>query len=114
VIVFFALDILAVARRDVRLLPLSEREQFPRDAVRTSDLVQVSESFRLGAAEMIALVERREVEGAAAKRLNSLYEFGRRSGSWVKVCLTTSQEFVGWLRTWHTWRGCSAHRLLRG
>jgi bifunctional non-homologous end joining protein LigD len=29
-----------------------------------------------------------------AKRLNSVYESGRRSGAWVKVKLTRSQDFV--------------------
>ena len=34
------------------------------------------------------------LEGLVAKRLNSVYESGRRSGAWVKVKLTKSQEFV--------------------
>jgi bifunctional non-homologous end joining protein LigD len=34
------------------------------------------------------------LEGLVAKRLNSLYESGRRSGAWVKVKLTRAQEFV--------------------
>jgi bifunctional non-homologous end joining protein LigD len=34
------------------------------------------------------------LEALVAKRLNSLYESGRRSGAWVKVKLTLSQEFV--------------------
>jgi bifunctional non-homologous end joining protein LigD len=29
-----------------------------------------------------------------AKRLNSLYESGRRSGAWVKFKITKSQEFA--------------------
>jgi hypothetical protein len=34
------------------------------------------------------------LEGLAAKRPNSVYESGRRSGAWVKVKLTRAQEFV--------------------
>jgi bifunctional non-homologous end joining protein LigD len=34
------------------------------------------------------------LEGLVAKRLNSVYESGRRSGAWVKVKLTRAQEFV--------------------
>jgi bifunctional non-homologous end joining protein LigD len=44
------------------------------------DLLRVAQEFGL--------------EGLVAKRLNSLYESGRRSGAWVKVKLTKSQEFV--------------------
>jgi bifunctional non-homologous end joining protein LigD len=35
-----------------------------------------------------------ELEGLMAKRPDSLYESGRRSGAWVKVKLTRAQEFV--------------------
>jgi bifunctional non-homologous end joining protein LigD len=34
------------------------------------------------------------LEGLVAKRLSSVYESGRRSGAWVKVKLTRSEEFV--------------------
>src|SRR5215510_5600166 len=34
------------------------------------------------------------LEGLVAKRLNSVYESGRRSGAWVKIKLTKAQEFV--------------------
>ncbi|MBV8225285.1 MAG: hypothetical protein JO232_08865 [Verrucomicrobia bacterium] len=34
------------------------------------------------------------LEGLIAKRPDSLYETGRRSGAWVKVKLTKQQEFV--------------------
>jgi bifunctional non-homologous end joining protein LigD len=39
------------------------------------------------------------LEGLVAKRLDSLYEPGRRSGSWLKLKNTRRQEFVvgGWL-----------------
>ena len=65
-----------------------------RDALRISDLVQVSESFRVPAARMISLAEERGLEGVVPKRLTGLYESGRRSGAWQKLCLTQAQEFV--------------------
>jgi hypothetical protein len=34
------------------------------------------------------------VEGLVARRKNSLYEGGRRSGAWVKIKLTKAQEFI--------------------
>jgi hypothetical protein len=37
---------------------------------------------------------RRKLEGPIAKRPDSQYEAGRRSGAWVKVKLTQQQEFV--------------------
>jgi ATP-dependent DNA ligase len=46
----------------------------------SQDLLQGARQFKL--------------EGLTAKRPNSLYESGRRSGAWVKVKLTQEQEFV--------------------
>jgi len=43
---------------------------------------------------MIALAVEHGLEGVVAKRLNSRYESGRRSGAWQKLCLTQTQEFV--------------------
>ena len=43
--------------------------------------------------------ERFGLEGVVAKRLDSIYEPGRRSRQWIKIKYTTRQEFVvgGWL-----------------
>ena len=93
-VVFFAFDLLTLAGRDLRSLPLRQRQQLLRDSLRTSDLVQVSESFSIPAAQMIAIAREHRLEGVVAKRLNSPYESGRRSGAWQKLCLTQAQEFV--------------------
>jgi bifunctional non-homologous end joining protein LigD len=55
-VVFFAFDVLTLAGRGVRMLPLRERQQLLRDVLRTSDLVQLSESFSVPAERMIAMV----------------------------------------------------------
>jgi len=43
------------------------------------------------------------LEGVIAKRLNSFYEPGRRSGAWIKTKLVLSQEFV--VGGWTTFKG---------
>jgi bifunctional non-homologous end joining protein LigD len=51
-------------------------------------------------ARLLAASREQGLEGVVAKRLDSRYEPGRRSGAWVKVKNTLRQEFVigGWLR----------------
>jgi DNA ligase D-like protein (predicted ligase) len=93
-VIFFAFDLLMLTGRDVRALPLSQRQRLLRDSLRTSDLVQVSEIFHVPPSRMIALAEEHGLEGVVAKRLNSPYESGRRSGAWQKLCLIQAQEFV--------------------
>jgi len=43
---------------------------------------------------MFAFVKSHGLEGIIAKRLESIYEPGRRSGLWVKHRINLSQEFV--------------------
>jgi bifunctional non-homologous end joining protein LigD len=44
--------------------------------------------------QLLRVAQQFGLEGLVAKRLNSLYESGRRSRAWVKVKLTRAQEFV--------------------
>ena len=43
---------------------------------------------------MIAAVRQQGLEGVVAKRKDSLYEPGKRTGSWVKMRINRGQEFV--------------------
>jgi bifunctional non-homologous end joining protein LigD len=43
---------------------------------------------------MVAMVREHRLEGVIAKRLDSRYEAGRRSGAWAKMRVNLSQEFV--------------------
>ena len=44
--------------------------------------------------ELVRVAEEFGLEGLVAKKPNSVYESGRRSGAWVKFKITKSQEFV--------------------
>lgn len=59
-----------------------------------SDLVQLSEYFQGSLSAFIAGVKEIGGEGVIAKRLNSVYEPGRRSGAWTKQRINIGQEFV--------------------
>ena len=51
-------------------------------------------SFAAAKDELLRIAQEFGLEGLVAKRPNSLYESGRRSGAWVKFKITKSQEFV--------------------
>jgi bifunctional non-homologous end joining protein LigD len=53
-----------------------------------------SESFHVTADQMVSAVRSQSLEGVVAKRRNSFYEPGRRSGAWVKMRIGGGQEFV--------------------
>lgn len=46
------------------------------------------------AAEIVAAVKEQGLEGVIAKRRDSLYEPGRRSGAWVKMRINKGQKLV--------------------
>ncbi|MHB8780860.1 MAG: non-homologous end-joining DNA ligase [Candidatus Geothermincolia bacterium] len=48
---------------------------------------------------LLKVARQRHLEGVVAKRLDSPYQPGRRSGAWLKVKVVASQEFIigGWL-----------------
>jgi ATP-dependent DNA ligase len=53
-----------------------------------------SESLQVPADQMVSAVRSQGLEGVVAKRRNSFYEPGRRSGAWVKMRIGGGQEFV--------------------
>jgi bifunctional non-homologous end joining protein LigD len=53
-----------------------------------------SETFDAPVAEIVAAVKKQGLEGVIAKRRDSRYEPGRRSGAWVKMRINKGQELV--------------------
>jgi bifunctional non-homologous end joining protein LigD len=58
------------------------------------DTLRLSEDFAGTPAEIIRAAHRLGLEGVVAKKRNSLYEPGQRSGAWVKYRINQGQELV--------------------
>jgi bifunctional non-homologous end joining protein LigD len=56
--------------------------------------IRLSDELRGRKDELLRVAREFGFEGLVAKRKNSVYESGRRSGAWVKFKITKSQEFV--------------------
>lgn len=69
---------------------LLSREVLPRLA----DSVRDAPRFDAALPDLIAAVRAQGLEGLVAKRLDSVYEPGARSGAWRKMRLNRSEEFV--------------------
>lgn len=93
-LMFFAFDLLTLGGRDLTRLKLSERRLMLREFFRNSANAQISESYVTTPAQMISHVRRHGLEGVVAKRTDSRYETGARTGSWVKLRIARAQEFV--------------------
>lgn len=94
-ILFYAFDLLILAGTDLRSRPLEQRRALLRELIPTvGDPVRHSETFDVPAAELLAIVRQHGLEGIVAKRRNSSYRSGDRSGDWVKLRANKGQEFV--------------------
>ncbi|HSU55752.1 MAG TPA: non-homologous end-joining DNA ligase, partial [Candidatus Dormibacteraeota bacterium] len=92
---YYVFDLLNLNGRDLTNAPLTERKQLAERLVKgASPLIRFSGSIKADSPRVIAEMKARGLEGLIAKKRNSLYEPGRRSGAWIKFKWTNEQEFV--------------------
>jgi DNA ligase D-like protein (predicted ligase) len=92
---FYVFDVLAWKGKDLRDKQLWERRALLKDKIiPTLPCVRFSESFSASADDIVVAVRAQGLEGVVAKRLDSKYESGERSGAWVKMRINAGQEFV--------------------
>jgi DNA ligase D-like protein (predicted ligase) len=91
---YFVFDLPICENRDLTELPLTERRELLSRFVELSPRIRMLDQFEASAADIIAAVRKQKLEGVVAKRKDSRYESGRRSGSWIKYRVNHGQEFV--------------------
>jgi DNA ligase D-like protein (predicted ligase) len=92
-ILYYAFDVLHLEGRDLTALQLQERRAKLPEIVDQSGIL-ISQVLKGSAAQVIEAVRSMQLEGVIAKRRDSVYEPGERSGAWVKLKLDRQQEFV--------------------
>ena len=92
-VVFYAFDLLHFAGFDLRKAPYADRRRYLAQCLLPSPLLQIVHASDDGV-ELYAAALASGFEGVIGKRKQSKYEPGKRSGSWVKVKSTRSEEFV--------------------
>ena len=93
-VVFFAFDVLVSEGKDIKALPLLKRKDLLKSILNPSDHVHLAAHFGGPLSRFLEGVKQVGGEGVLAKRLDSRYEPGRRSGSWSKMRINIGQEFV--------------------
>ena len=92
---YYVFDLLVYRHRAVWRLPLVERRTLLAAVLSdATDSVRCSELLSGTPAQLVKLARRERLEGLVAKRLQSVYQPGRRSDAWVKVKVSRGQEFV--------------------
>jgi bifunctional non-homologous end joining protein LigD len=94
-LVYYAFDLLFLDGMDLgSRLPIERRKLLATLLKKAPPNIRFSEELRGTKQELLQLTQKFHLEGLIAKRPDSLYEAGRRSGAWIKVKLTQQQEFV--------------------
>ena len=93
-IMLYAFDVLVRRGENFTKQTLSKRREILQSTVPAHDHVGISQVSDQNAKEILKFVKSHGLEGVIAKRTDSLYEPGRRSGLWVKHRVNLSQEFV--------------------
>lgn len=90
---YFAFDLLHLDGNDLRANPLHDRRASLQKVLRGSD-VEFSAELPGSPDDVVEAVRSVGLEGVVAKRRDSKYEGGKRSGVWQKFKVQLRQEFV--------------------
>ena len=97
-LLFYAFDALICRGKSLVNVPLEERRKVLGeiyDKVRSkASPIKLSETIDATPTELVRAVKRLGFEGILAKRRDSCYEPGKRSGAWLKYRINRGQELV--------------------
>jgi bifunctional non-homologous end joining protein LigD len=92
-IFYYVFDVLELGGRSLLELPLRERRA-RLEKLKLAEPVRLSHTLDASAAEVVRAAREQGLEGIVAKKVNSIYEPGARSGAWVKFKINQGQELV--------------------
>src|SRR5437764_761387 len=95
-LIYYVFDALIVAGHDVMRETLDARRALLEEQVlpKLDEPIRYSQELRSDLPTLIEVVKAQGLEGLVAKRRNSRYEAGQRSGAWQKMRINVGQEFV--------------------
>ncbi|MDX6702631.1 MAG: bifunctional non-ous end joining protein LigD, partial [Baekduia sp.] len=98
-VTYMAFDLLWLDGHALMDRPYLERRAALRGLLADGERWQVPDHVVGGGAALLAATREQGLEGVVAKKVDSPYEPGRRSGNWLKIKNTNRQELIigGWL-----------------
>jgi len=94
-IYYYVFDLLEAEGKNLVSLPLEQRKDLLSKVIEDqADPIRASDNIPGKPDALLAEVKRIGLEGIIGKQRNSVYEPGRRSGTWIKLKSLNEQEFV--------------------
>jgi bifunctional non-homologous end joining protein LigD len=92
---YYVFDLLVYRGRSLLGTPLEDRRKLLATIIAPLDgVLRLSETFDADPGELVRSAKDLGLEGIVAKRRDSIYEPGKRSGAWLKYKINRSQAFV--------------------
>jgi DNA ligase D-like protein (predicted ligase) len=91
---YYVFDVLMWKGKSLLDRPLHERRDILAKIVPRNDHIDLSVVDTRSASAILKFVKQHGLEGVIAKRGDSKYELGKRSGLWTKTRINLGQEFV--------------------
>ena len=95
-LLYYAFDVMMLSGKNVMDEPLTRRRELLEQKIlaKLAEPVRYSPELNAGLSDLIDSVKEQGFEGLVAKRRDSKYEPGQRSGAWAKMRVNLGQEFV--------------------
>jgi bifunctional non-homologous end joining protein LigD len=93
-LIYYVFDILYLDGYDLRRVALRSRKELLQRTISPGDRIRLIEYFEEDGETVYKAAVENGLEGVVAKRMDSIYESGKRSLDWLKVKATLSDEFV--------------------
>jgi ATP-dependent DNA ligase len=95
-VIYYVFDVMVLAARDVMREPLEKRRELLEEKVlpKLEEPVRYASSLAAALRVLMQSVKEQGFERLVAKRRNSVYESGLRTGAWMKMRVNRGQKFV--------------------
>jgi DNA ligase D-like protein (predicted ligase) len=95
-LLYYIFDVMVLEGRDFRREPLSRRRELLEERIlpKLSEPIKYSSRLDAELSDLTSSIKELGLEGLVAKRTDSRYESGLRTGSWRKMRVNAGQEFV--------------------
>lgn len=92
---YYIFDLLNIENRDLKQLALERRKLILETLLQEIPKpIFYSASLKGNPDVLLEKARKNRIEGLVGKRVDSVYEPGRRSGAWIKIKISLEQEFV--------------------
>jgi bifunctional non-homologous end joining protein LigD len=93
-IIYYVFDILNYKGKDVTHLPLLERKALLKKVLPKSDIIRYCDHVEDEGKPFFEQIVAKNMEGMIAKRKDSTYHIGKRTGDWLKIKHHNTEEVV--------------------